>query len=586
VSGVSGGKFTTVADPATEITSFTQAQVTGGQIQFIDDGNETGPAYDVTVSDGLLDDGPDAATINFTNINDATLATNINYGDPFTEDTGYSLRQIIVTDPDNPESITATLTLDSELYGSLTTSSGGSFNPATGEWRLTDTVGNINTALATLTYIPATNFSQDTFIDVRIVDGLEDGTLPQIGRIDLTVTPVGDTPTVDSIATDAGVLTGSIFVLPNPSDGPEVTHFRIINITNGSLFQQNGVTPINNNDFITLAEGNGGVKFLPASGADGSFGVQSSENGSTVAAQSLVATSVISINAPPAPEPEEIIPVPDEPAVPGEPAGEDDPGEEILSPDITPVDVTLVVAAGQLEPEIDLSEPEIDLTEPGSSPAEPGSETQEEPAPSADQSPAGPQLVAEFSKETSSSESSAGSLPQKMNQVAANLAFRTFAITGSFLSESDEFNVNNSSLADGDTVLSPLQNAANSLLNLLFRQRLTQEYDYINNSLDAFREETEQEGLFGRTVVGSAIATSTGLSAGYVIWLLRSGALVSSLLSSLPAWQFTDPLAILAGRRREDEDQDEDDSLESIVAGNQKNVDGKEKEKDKQKSVD
>ena len=165
-----------------------------------------------------------------------------------------------------------------------------------------------------------------------------------------------------------------------------------------------------------------------------------------------------------------------------------------------------------------------------------------------------------------------------------NLAFRNFGITGSFLSEFEDFTATDTILADGDTALSPQQPADNNLLNLLFRQRMTQEYDLINNSLDAFREETEREGLFGRTVVGSAIATSTSLSAGYVVWLLRSGALVSSLLSSLPAWQFTDPLAILAGRRRKDDDQDEDDSLESIVAGKEKNVTGK--EKDKEKSVD
>ena len=224
---------------------------------------------------------------------------------------------------------------------------------ATGEWKLTDTTANINTALATITYIPAANFSQDTSIDVRIEDGLEDGALAQTGRIDLTVIPVGDTPTVSSISTDAGVMTGSIVILPNPSDGPEVTHFQIINITNGSLFQQDGITPINNNDFITLAQGSGGVKFLPSSGANGSFGVQSSENGSTVAAQSGVAISVISINAAVV-GPPEIDPVPEEPEVPGEPVGEDDageadPGETTRQPEITTVDVTLAVAAGQTD---------------------------------------------------------------------------------------------------------------------------------------------------------------------------------------------------------------------------------------------
>jgi hypothetical protein len=54
-----------------------------------------------------------------------------------------------------------------------------------------------------------------------------------------------------------------------------------------------------------------------------------------------------------------------------------------------------------------------------------------------------------------------------------------------------------------------------------------------------------------------------GLSAGYVVWMLKGGSLLASLLSSLPAWQLADPLAILVGKK-EDED-DDDDSLKTII---------------------
>ncbi len=70
--------------------------------------------------------------------------------------------------------------------------------------------------------------------------------------------------------------------------------------------------------------------------------------------------------------------------------------------------------------------------------------------------------------------------------------------------------------------------------------------------------------LFNKTVLGSAIAVSTGLSVGYVIWLIRGGMLLSSLLSSIPAWQILDPLPVLAGRKGED-DLDDDESLASII---------------------
>nr|MDJ0856297.1 hypothetical protein [Desulfobacterales bacterium] len=51
---------------------------------------------------------------------------------------------------------------------------------------------------------------------------------------------------------------------------------------------------------------------------------------------------------------------------------------------------------------------------------------------------------------------------------------------------------------------------------------------------------------------------------GYVVWLMRGGMLLSSLLSSLPAWQLLDPLPILA-RRKDDDNNDDDESLESIL---------------------
>ena len=64
----------------------------------------------------------------------------------------------------------------------------------------------------------------------------------------------------------------------------------------------------------------------------------------------------------------------------------------------------------------------------------------------------------------------------------------------------------------------------------------------------------------------SAIAVSTGLSVGYVIWLIRGGVLLSSVLSSLPAWRLVDPLPVLAYTRTTPEGEPEDgESLQSLV---------------------
>jgi hypothetical protein len=76
VSNVSGGQFELVSGPGVAITSFTQAQVSGGEVRFVHDGGEAAPSYDVTVSDGALSDGPATPTISFTNQNDAPSLTN------------------------------------------------------------------------------------------------------------------------------------------------------------------------------------------------------------------------------------------------------------------------------------------------------------------------------------------------------------------------------------------------------------------------------------------------------------------------------------------------------------------------------
>ena len=88
-------------------------------------------------------------------------------------------------------------------------------------------------------------------------------------------------------------------------------------------------------------------------------------------------------------------------------------------------------------------------------------------------------------------------------------------------------------------------------------------YQFLLDTLDDIKRETASEAQFQNIVASSAIAVTTGLSVGYVIWLIRSGILLSTFLSSMPAWQILDPLPILAGRIG-DEDDDEE-SLESIL---------------------
>jgi hypothetical protein len=85
--------------------------------------------------------------------------------------------------------------------------------------------------------------------------------------------------------------------------------------------------------------------------------------------------------------------------------------------------------------------------------------------------------------------------------------------------------------------------------------------------MDQMREELREGGKVEAGTIAATAATSLSLSVGYVIWLLRGGVLLSTLVSSVPAWRFVDPLPVL-GRMDDEDDMDDeaDDSLESLVS--------------------
>jgi VCBS repeat-containing protein len=93
-----------------------------------------------------------------------------------------------------------------------------------------------------------------------------------------------------------------------------------------------------------------------------------------------------------------------------------------------------------------------------------------------------------------------------------------------------------------------------SLGNNSFQQQLNSLQNDINHQLH-----------LDKTTVASSLVVSTGLSVGYVLWLVRGGVLLSSLLSTLPAWRLIDPLPILGYLDRGKRGSDEDDSLEGML---------------------
>ena len=93
----------------------------------------------------------------------------------------------------------------------------------------------------------------------------------------------------------------------------------------------------------------------------------------------------------------------------------------------------------------------------------------------------------------------------------------------------------------------------------------TPEARALGQELDQLRDNLRDQTKLEAATVAATAATGMSLSVGYVVWLLRGGALLSTVLSSLPAWRFIDPLPVL-GRVDDDDMAGDDDSLESMVA--------------------
>jgi hypothetical protein len=160
VTGVLGGRFELVANPGVAVTSFTQTQVDAGMVVFVDDGDAVGPAYDVTVSDGVNSTGPQAATINFTNSNNAPVAGDVAFelttslltstiASTVTDAEGDPLTFLIVAGPEH-----GTLDLASDGTFSYSPDS-GFFGNDSFTFRATDGTTLSNSATVTITVVSA-----------------------------------------------------------------------------------------------------------------------------------------------------------------------------------------------------------------------------------------------------------------------------------------------------------------------------------------------------------------------------------------------------------------------------------------------
>ena len=73
--------------------------------------------------------------------------------------------------------------------------------------------------------------------------------------------------------------------------------------------------------------------------------------------------------------------------------------------------------------------------------------------------------------------------------------------------------------------------------------------DELARRLEEVQRRMLEQGEERRVAIASSIVMTSGVSIGYVVWLVRGGVLMSSMLSALPAWQMVDPMPVLAAAR-------------------------------------
>ena len=122
--------------------------------------------------------------------------------------------------------------------------------------------------------------------DVYVVGDFD--SVGEAARYGFAFLPVADAP---RIIQDSA----SLMIFRNPNDGLEISHFRITGLDGVSLFQSDGVTPLNVNEFISVAQGASGLRYTGA----GTVTVVSALNDTPAGAGT--ASTTVNLGASPAP---------------------------------------------------------------------------------------------------------------------------------------------------------------------------------------------------------------------------------------------------------------------------------------------
>ncbi|UJF33606.1 cadherin-like domain-containing protein [Paenibacillus hexagrammi] len=119
-----------------------------------------------------------------------------------------------------------------------------------------------------MVFTPTPNYNGPASFGYQITDnGTTDG-LPapktSMGTVSFTIDSIADIPTVSDASTeeDSQSMSG-LQIERNSNDGIDVQYFKISNIQGGTLYKNDGSWELGNNSYITVSEGEAGLKFTP-----------------------------------------------------------------------------------------------------------------------------------------------------------------------------------------------------------------------------------------------------------------------------------------------------------------------------------
>ncbi|HEY9887034.1 MAG TPA: cadherin-like domain-containing protein, partial [Candidatus Obscuribacterales bacterium] len=230
-----GGTFSLTTAPETAITSFTQAQLAAGVVQFVDDGDQEPPAFDVTVSDGEFESGPAPVTItDFINTNDPPTAVD-DSGDGFITDeqTLFTTGSVLANDEDvDPDDVLTVVAINGQAVGAgAVTLASGAIATFAGDGTFDYDPNGKFVAL-----IPGQS-ATDTF--TYTVSDLAGETAT--ATVTIEITGVNDAPTLEvnrlSISRGQTLVFSALnlFAL-DPDSGDEALTYTVSNVTGGQFF--------------------------------------------------------------------------------------------------------------------------------------------------------------------------------------------------------------------------------------------------------------------------------------------------------------------------------------------------------------